>query len=708
MTLTGLAAPEPAPTGLMCDLLALTEQVEIIHPQPRLSWIMHSNGKDAVQSAYEIRVAPTPAALSQKETCLWESGEVASDQSTAVAYAGPELTPGRAYCWQVRTWNQQKQVSEWSAAQRFRLGASPDDRVTTARYPLQITSVTPARIVALGGGHYFLDFGRTAFGGLVLTLTSPTAGGAVTVHMSETLAASNRVNRAPGGSIRYHRAEVTLQAGTHTYTVPLEAKDARRMPPEIGPVMPFRYVEIENSPSAVTLETARQQVAQYPFDDNAARFDCSDPKLNAIWELCHHTMKATSFCGLFVDGDRERLPYEADAYINQLGYYACDREYTLARYSQEYLILHPTWPTEWQSHSVMMAWEDYLATGDDRSMAAFYPHLKAKTLCALARPDGLISTVDPPVSAEVLATLHNSRLEDIVDWPRSERDGYEMRPVNSVVNAFHYRSLVLMARIAGALHKPENARFFQTQASLVQRSFNAVFYDTQTGLYVDGEGSRHSSQHANMFALAFGLAPPEYVAHVAAFVAGRGMACSVYGSQYLLEALYDSGLAEEAHALMTAPTDRSWAHMVYDLQATMTLEAWDNKYKPNQDWNHAWGAAPANIIPRKLMGVEATEPGFRRMRIRPQPGALAQASLDLPTIRGTVHVAFESSPARFTLHVTLPANTAAEIVLPRLGSEDSSVLVDGVARQGRLVGNTIVLDSIGSGAHTLVRANGPI
>ena len=24
--------------------------------------------------------------------------------------------------------------------------------------------------------------------------------------------------------------------------------------------------------------------------------------------------------------------------------------------------------------------------------------------------------------------------------------------------------------------------------------------------------------------------------------------------------------------------------------STITLEAWDNKFKPNQDWNHAWGA----------------------------------------------------------------------------------------------------------------------
>lgn len=55
--------------------------------------------------------------------------------------------------------------------------------------------------------------------------------------------------------------------------------------------------------------------------ERAAYFRCSDDTLNRIWELCRYSMKATSFTGYYVDGDRERIPYEADALINQLGRY---------------------------------------------------------------------------------------------------------------------------------------------------------------------------------------------------------------------------------------------------------------------------------------------------------------------------------------------------------------------------------------------------
>lgn len=39
--------------------------------------------------------------------------------------------------------------------------------------------------------------------------------------------------------------------------------------------------------------------------------------------------------------------------------------------------------------------------------------------------------------------------------------------------------------------------------------------------------------------------------------------------------------------------------------STVLMEAWDNKFKPSQDWNHAWGA-----VSGKLMGVEPVELGL--------------------------------------------------------------------------------------------------
>ena len=140
------------------------------------------------------------------------------------------------------------------------------------------------------------------------------------------------------------------------------------------------------------------------------------------------------------------------------------------------------------------------------------------------------------------------------------------------------------------------------------------------------------------------------------------MACSVYAAQYLLEALFEHGEDRRALALITAPTDRSWRHML-ESGTTITWEAWDQKYKPNQDWNHAWGAAPANLLPRFVLGVRPGAPGWTRVEVRPHPGGLARAAGRTPTPRGPVAVRWESGE-RFRLELDLPPGTPARVHLP--------------------------------------------
>ena len=134
--------------------------------------------------------------------------------------------------------------------------------------------------------------------------------------------------------------------------------------------------------------------------------------------------------------------------------------------------------------------------------------------------------------------------------------------------------------------------------------------------------------------------------------------------------------------------------------STITMEAWDNKYKPNQDWNHAWGAAPANIIPRKLMGIEPLLPGFRKIRIKPQPASLEYAEIKCPTIRGDVLVSFKNKPGKsFLLKTTIPANTTAVVYLP-YWSESQKVTMDGKMALYYREGNFLLVDRVGSGSHT--------
>jgi hypothetical protein len=234
--------------------------------------------------------------------------------------------------------------------------------------------------------------------------------------------------------------------------------------------------------------------------------------------------------------------------------------------------------------------------------------------------------------------------DDIVDWPVAERDGYVFKPVNTVVNAFHLRSLTLMAELAKALGKDADAADYTSKEATTRKAFQEKLFITGKGIYRDGEGTDHASQHANLFPLAFGLVPEEQRAGVTAWVGKRGMACSVYAAQYLLEGLFENEAGGHALALITAPGDRSWKHML-ESGTTITWEAWDQKYKPNQDWNHAWGAAPANLLPRYVLGARPLAPGWKRALVRPNTGSLKSADGRIPSPKGPILVSGKTTPA---------------------------------------------------------------
>ncbi|MCK5207700.1 MAG: acetylglucosamine-6-sulfatase, partial [Cyclobacteriaceae bacterium] len=94
--------------------------------------------------------------------------------------------------------------------------------------------------------------------------------------------------------------------------------------------------------------------------------------------------------------------------------------------------------------------------------------------------------------------------------------------------------------------------------------------------------------------------------------------------------------------------------------STISMEAWDMKYKPNSDWNHAWGAVPANIIPRHLWGIQPTLPGFEECTIKPQMSQLTSSKIKVPTIRGSIFGEYKKDENKGTFTIEIPGNMGAK------------------------------------------------
>ena len=550
--------------------------------------------------------------------------------------------------------------------------------------PTHLVDEAPISSSKLGSGSFLIDFGRVAFGNLRIE-SAHSVNQPITVHFGEAFS-EGRINRKPLGTVRYATTEAKLNPSTPTVVEPPTDKrntthpKAILTPAEWGTLLPFRWVEIEGwSGKLQADQIVRQSAYSSTWDDRAASFHSSDKMLNQIWELCRYSIKATTFAGVYVDGDRERIPYEADAYLNQLSHYATDNDIEMARDTFDLLMKQPTWPTEWAPHMVFIAYADWIHTGDAEWLSPRYESLKTKLLLERSGADGLITS-----------NAQQIKRDDIVDWPAVERDGYVFTAKNTVVNAFHLRALSYISELAEAIGNSKDATHFQQLFTEKQIEFQKVFFDPTVGLYRDGIDAAHHAAHANFIPLAFDVIPESQRATITEWLSTRGMPCSVYGAQYLIEALFENSADAHAVKLMTAESDRSWRHMV-ESGTTITWEAWDMKYKPNQDWNHAWGAAPANLLPRYVLGAQALEPGWKTARIRPHPSGLTYAKGKIPTPKGPILVSWENSD-EFTLSLTLPDGMPARIEVPS-SAELQHVYVNGERVAANRSNNYWVLDS---------------
>lgn len=700
-----------APTDLTVELIREPDaEVKVFDLKPEFGWSVPLGAK--YQGAYQILVASNKASIDANNGNVWDSKRVASSKSTDVEYNGKALEIGKTYFWKVRIWDEANRLVDYSEAQQFTTGKS-DSYIISTENKFETTKVKPSKFEKRGD-FYFIDFKKAAFATMNFTYSAKKAH-TITVRVGEMLDDKGNVNRTvpKKSNIRYQEIKVNVKPGKREYQIQVQTDErntrpnkAVPLPDGFPPLVPFRYAEIEGFQGELKAEDFTQLAFHTYWDEEASSFKSNNDVLNQVWDLSKYSIKATTFNGLYVDGDRERIPYEADAYLNQLSHYTTDREYAMARRTIEYFMKNPTWPTEWQQHVPLLIYADYMYTGNTELIERYYEPLKHKSLFELSNEDGLITSTK--VDAEFMKKLgfpdgYKKPLTDIVDWPsknfagsktKGERDGFVFKPYSTVINSFFYENMKIMAEFAKLLGKTQEALDFEYRAAKAKKAVNEQMFDQEKGIYVDGIGTDHSSLHANMMPLAFGIVPEEHYQSVVDFVKSRGMACSVYGAQFLMDGLYNAGEEDYALELLTSKAKRSWYNMIR-IGSTITLEAWDYEYKVNLDWNHAWGAAPANVIPRGLWGIKPKTPGFGIATIKPQMSNLKNSEIEVPTVRGTIKAKYTYNGKRLqTYEIVIPGNMVAEFSLN--GSEGKEFI-----HNGKTVPSAFDIVRLTPGKHTI-------
>lgn len=88
---------------------------------PTFSWQLPVSKRNNSQSAYQIVAASSPDLLPNNAD-LWDTEKQISNQSTWIKYEGETLQSRQKVYWQVKYWNQDDEVSDWSEVNTFEFG----------------------------------------------------------------------------------------------------------------------------------------------------------------------------------------------------------------------------------------------------------------------------------------------------------------------------------------------------------------------------------------------------------------------------------------------------------------------------------------------------------------------------------------------------------------------------------------------------------
>ncbi len=117
---------------LTCEHLVNPAGVDIA--APRLSWIVTSDERGGVQTAYRIIAASSADKLAAGQGDLWDSGKVTSSETRDIVYAGKPLVSHQVVHWAVQVWDGDGKASKLSAPAGWTVGLLNPEKEWQAKW----------------------------------------------------------------------------------------------------------------------------------------------------------------------------------------------------------------------------------------------------------------------------------------------------------------------------------------------------------------------------------------------------------------------------------------------------------------------------------------------------------------------------------------------------------------------------------------------
>ncbi len=404
------------------------------------------------------------------------------------------------------------------------------------------------------------------------------------------------------------------------------------------------------------------------FNTDAGAFECSDQRLNDIWQVARNTQLNCAFDS-FVDCPwREQVQWWGDARVQgKVTAHAFGDHSLLARgirqmaqsqKSDGALHAHPPADIPHFLPDFMMTWvgtvwDHYFQSGQTQILLESLPTLH-RLMEFFARHE---------TDEGLLVNFYDGRWWLFLDWKPLFKEDY-----CGVLNLMYLQTLRWAAGICRIGGASLAADAYAARAVRMQGAVERYFWDISAKRWRDGFDLKtntpvHSvSQHMNALAILLDLKPETHLdlaRRVLLKGASAGQTEVIEGSPffyaYIFEAMFKCGLRDEAIAIIRD----KWGRML-DTGAKTFWERWGDDHFSRC---HAWSASPLYHLSQQVLGVVPTEPAWKQVRIVPAFGELSFAAGAVPTPQGLLRMTWKKTAGhRLSIRIELPAGTAGEFV----------------------------------------------
>lgn len=238
-------------------------------------------------------------------------------------------------------------------------------------------------------------------------------------------------------------------------------------------------------------------------------------------------------------------------------------------------------------------------------------------------------------------------------------------PDTEVTTAWFYYTVKQLSEMAEILGKEDDAKKYHILAEKIKEAYHTEFLPK--GRVISQRQCRYVRP------ISLGLLNCEQVRETAKALNQKcienkyKIGTGFLTTYQLLQVLSDNGYTNTAYKVLENIKQPGWLYAVTQ-GATTTWENWygmNEQGVPVDSHNHFAPGAVVAWLFTHCAGIQAVEPGFSKLCIRPLPGgSFTHAKAEYDSCKGKIISAWRIEETKFVLHVEVPEGIKTEVVLP--------------------------------------------